>query len=91
MPWYEVWVICDRVYVKRTIVKKISWVVVNVVLNFVNDLGNLCYRLSLIDLWSLVTYVLCFEITYGDIVGNLIGLGLSEIIYSDMLVYLLLF
>jgi len=30
------------VYVKRTIVKNTSWVVVNVVLNFVNDVGNFC-------------------------------------------------
>jgi len=39
--------------------------------------------------------VLCFEITYGDmsfmIVGNLIGLELSEIIYGNMLLYLFLF
>jgi hypothetical protein len=36
--------------------------------------------------------LLCFEITYGDmsfmIVGNLIGLGLSKVIYGDMLLYL---
>jgi hypothetical protein len=48
-----------------------------------------------LDRFVIIGNVLCFGSTYGDmsfmIIGNLIGLGLSEIIYGDMLLYLLLF